>query len=191
MRNYTASDAPLFLRAGIERSQVKVLNSDADFEKFKTTVGISFSGYGFAQDETIHIPDLPVIPTKAGEESMKIISVPSRPGAAPDQRVYLVEVEREKNGNKFKSWLNLRRLTERSFVDQKYADDFREEMATNYTSDFERLQALRGAKIVSEGTTEMRRYKFTDNGPELDDSGKRVEDTPATVTTVSVEYKKK
>ena len=191
MRKYNSTDAPLFLRAGIDRNDVKVLDNQKDFDNFKTTVGISFNGYGFAQNETILIPDLPVVATKEGEKAMKIISIPSYEGADENHRTYLLEVERERDGVKSKSWLNLNRLVDRSFVDQKYPDDFREEMATKFSSHYERLCYLRGGKIVSDGTTEVQRYKFgTDRAIVLDDEGNRVLDTPGTVTTVTFEAKK-
>ena len=106
MRKYNSTDAPLFLRAGIDRNDVKVLDNQKDFDNFKTTVGISFNGYGFAQNETILIPDLPVVATKEGEKAMKIISIPSYEGADENHRTYLLEVERERDGAKSKSWLN-------------------------------------------------------------------------------------
>jgi inactivated superfamily I helicase len=122
---------------------------------------------------------------------MKIISIPSYEGADENHRTYLLEVERLRDGAKSKSWLNLNRLIDRSFVDQKYPDDFREEMATKFNSHYERLCHLRGGKIISESTTEVQRYKFgTDRAIVLDDEGNRVLDTPGTVTTVTFEAKK-
>lgn len=191
MRNYKSTDAPLFLRPGIERSDIKVLDNQKDFENFKSTVGISFNGYGFAQNETILIPDLPVVAEKEGEKAMTIISIPSYEGADENHRTYLVEVERLRDGVKSKSWLNLNRLVDRSFVDQKYPDDFREEMATKFSSHYERLMHLRGGKIETTGTTEMKRYKFgTDRAIVLDENKNRVLDTPGVVSTVSFEPKK-
>lgn len=190
MRKYNSSDAPLFLRPGIDRSDVKVLDNVKDFDYFKTTAGISFSGYGFAQNETVSIPDLPVI-AENGDKAMKIISVPSYEGADENHRTYLLEVDRLRDGVTSKSWLNLNRLTDRSFVDQKYPDEFREEMATRFASHYERLNYLRGGSIISDGTTEVRRFKFgTDRAVVLDEAGNRVEDTPQSVTTVSFTPKK-
>lgn len=191
MRTFIPTDAPLFLRPGINRSDVKILDNQKDFENFKSTVGISFNGYGFAQNETILIPDLPVVAEKEGEKAMTIISIPSYEGADENHRTYLVEVERLRDGVKSKSWLNLNRLVDRSFVDQKYPDDFREEMATKFSSHYERLMYLRGGKIETTGTTEVQRYKFgTDRAIVLDDNNNRVLDTPGVVSTVSFEPKK-
>ena len=192
MRKYNNStDGPLFVRAGIDRNDVKVLDNAKDFDNFKSTVGISFNGYGFAKDEEILIPDLPVFPENAGEKHMKIISIPSYEGADDDHRTYLVAVERVRDGVKSESWLNLNRLVDRSFVDQKYPDDFREDMATKFSSHYARLEHLRGGKIVTDGEASMRRFKFgTDRQIVLDENNNRVEDTPGQVNTVHFEPKK-
>lgn len=181
MRQIKSSDAPLFVRAGINRSEIRVLDKK-DMDNFKTTVGMSFSGYGFTEGETVTFPDCEV-------EDMTIAQIPSFPGAESDQRSYLVGVTRtSQSGKTSQSWLNLRRLTERSFVDQAYPDDFRENMATEYASDYERLTYLRGKTIISTGTTELAQYKFgKDRKPLLDEDGNRVLDNPRKVVTVELE----
>ena len=180
MRQIKASDAPLFVRAGINRSEIRVLDKK-DMDNFKTTVGMSFSGYGFTEGETVTFPDCEV-------EDMTIAQIPSFPGAKPEQRSYLVGVTRTSaNGKTIQSWLNLRRLTERSFVDQAYPDDFRQSMATEYASDYERLAYLRGKTVVSTGSTELAQYKFDkDRKPLLDEDGNRVLDNPRKVVTVEL-----
>lgn len=162
------SETPLFLRTGVDRSEVKQLTSKEDFQTFKEESGISYRSYGISEGTTITIPDCPV-------EKMTIICFPTYHGSKNETTLVEVESER-KDGSKTKTWFNLARLVDRSFVDGTYVDDFREEMDTKYSGNWERLEHLRGAKIKGSGKRKISTFKF-DNArmkPAVDEDGNNI-----------------
>jgi len=170
---------------GVKKTDVRTTSIDA-----LKDAGISFSGYGLADGETIifHTEEEMGAVTNEKGECEYVVTFKQEGQKNP---TFLVLVKKENGGTR---WFNMNTLTREgrdAECNREDIDDFRTEMRA-MNDHGERLRALYGAKLTGSGTKKMYTQKFGDDPSDPETYRKPirgvVNDKPYDFVMIEVEY---